>query len=200
MNDITETINNLELSESKEANIVNDHITSNAKPCILINEAAEIASVLGNLITKRNLYTVIRNQKYVHVEGWGLMMAMLKVYPTILKCVRLNRDDKDEIIYEVEAALINQNGKEICRALSICSNKEDRRGNQAEYVIMSMAETRAVGKVCRLAFGWIMKLAGYEATPAEEMKNIYSKNKDYENDFNSKLTNESVNIDQDIDM
>ncbi len=29
--------------------------------------------------------------------------------------------------------------------------------------------TRATGKACRLAFSWIMKLAGYEPTPAEEM-------------------------------
>lgn len=29
--------------------------------------------------------------------------------------------------------------------------------------------TRATGKACRLAFSWIMRLAGYEATPAEEM-------------------------------
>ena len=32
-----------------------------------------------------------------------------------------------------------------------------------------MAQTRATGKACRLAFSWIMALAGYEPTPAEEM-------------------------------
>jgi hypothetical protein len=32
-----------------------------------------------------------------------------------------------------------------------------------------MAQTRATGKACRLAFSWIMLLAGYEVTPAEEM-------------------------------
>ncbi|MBK8185727.1 MAG: hypothetical protein IPK63_23660 [Candidatus Competibacteraceae bacterium] len=32
-----------------------------------------------------------------------------------------------------------------------------------------MAQTRATGKACRLAFSWIMSLAGYEPTPAEEM-------------------------------
>ena len=33
----------------------------------------------------------------------------------------------------------------------------------------SMAQTRATGKACRLAFSWIMALAGYEPTPAEEL-------------------------------
>jgi hypothetical protein len=32
-----------------------------------------------------------------------------------------------------------------------------------------MAQTRAVAKALRLCLGWIMALAGYEATPAEEM-------------------------------
>jgi hypothetical protein len=32
-----------------------------------------------------------------------------------------------------------------------------------------MAQTRATGKACRLAFSWIMSLAGYEPTPAEEI-------------------------------
>ena len=37
------------------------------------------------------------------------------------------------------------------------------------YARRSMAQTRATGKACRLAFSWIMALAGYEPTPAEEM-------------------------------
>ena len=32
-----------------------------------------------------------------------------------------------------------------------------------------MAETRATGKAMRVALSWVMALAGYEATPAEEM-------------------------------
>lgn len=34
-----------------------------------------------------------------------------------------------------------------------------------------MAQTRAVSKVCRIALSWIMTLAGYEPTPAEEIGN-----------------------------
>jgi hypothetical protein len=35
-----------------------------------------------------------------------------------------------------------------------------------------MATTRATGKACRLAFSWVMVLAGYEATPSEEMDGV----------------------------
>ena len=39
-----------------------------------------------------------------------------------------------------------------------------------EFQIASMAQTRAVSKAFRLALSWVMTLAGYEPTPAEEMK------------------------------
>src|SRR5688572_13498615 len=32
-----------------------------------------------------------------------------------------------------------------------------------------MAQTRATGKAFRMSIGWIMKLAGYEPTPSEEV-------------------------------
>ncbi|GAG97072.1 unnamed protein product, partial [marine sediment metagenome] len=42
-------------------------------------------------------------------------------------------------------------------------------GGRNEYARKSMAITRATGKAYRLGFSWIMTLAGYEATPAEEI-------------------------------
>ena len=38
-----------------------------------------------------------------------------------------------------------------------------------EHAIFSMAQTRAMGKAYRMAFSWIIELAGFQATPAEEM-------------------------------
>ena len=35
-----------------------------------------------------------------------------------------------------------------------------------------MAQTRAIGKAYRNLIGWVMKMAGYEATPKEEMVKV----------------------------
>lgn len=35
--------------------------------------------------------------------------------------------------------------------------------------VYSMAQTRALGKAYRMALSWIVKMADYEPTPAEEM-------------------------------
>jgi len=60
-------------------------------------------------------------------------------------------------------------GRIIATAESMCSSKENNWRGRDEYAIKSMAQTRATAKACRLAFSWIMVLAGYEPTPAEEM-------------------------------
>jgi hypothetical protein len=67
----------------------------------------------------------------------------------------------------------------ISRASAECGSSDelDKYGkpvwsNRPRYARRSMAQTRATGKACRLAFSWIMSLAGYEVTPAEEMMPI----------------------------
>jgi hypothetical protein len=55
------------------------------------------------------------------------------------------------------------------RASSIVSSDEKLWKGRERYARRSMAVTRATGKAYRLGFSWIMSLAGYEPTPAEEM-------------------------------
>lgn len=42
--------------------------------------------------------------------------------------------------------------------------------NVSDAVYYFISQTRAMGKAYRMAFSWIIKLAGYEPTPAEEMR------------------------------
>ena len=58
--------------------------------------------------------------------------------------------------------------------MAICTNKEPGKTNFDEYAVASMAQTRAVGKAFRLKIGWLLKIAGYETTPAEEMDTVLS--------------------------
>jgi hypothetical protein len=43
-----------------------------------------------------------------------------------------------------------------------------RKKSFDEYAILSMAQTRCLGKAYRNLFGWVMRMTGNEATPAEE--------------------------------
>ena len=83
--------------------------------------------------------------------------------------------------YVATVAVQTADGKIIGRAYGMCSSAEMRRNRktgqmeprwQDEYAIMSMAQTRATSKAFRLVGSWIMALAGYEPTPAEEIEAI----------------------------
>ena len=43
------------------------------------------------------------------------------------------------------------------------------------FSMASMAQTRALGKAYRMALSWIMKMAGFEATYAEDMEGFRGK-------------------------
>lgn len=85
-----------------------------------------------------------------------------------------NKTEGIQVIkYEASVDLIRvSDGSKVGHGRAICTNEERGRELQDEYIIESMAQTRAVGKAFRTVIGWLMKMAGYEATPAEEMYDI----------------------------
>jgi hypothetical protein len=60
-------------------------------------------------------------------------------------------------------------GVVVGRAEAMCSRSENTWRNRDDYAVRSMAETRAESRAFRRAIGWIVSIAGYNPTPAEEM-------------------------------
>jgi len=135
-----------------------------SKPESMVN----FAKTLKEVIVANNLYVDIKGKNYVLVEGWQFLGGMLGV---VAKSEGLeNVSTENEVRYKAKATLIRlSDGSEIGSAEAMCSGKERGKGAFEEYAVASMAQTRAIGKAYRLAFGWIVKMAGYEATPAEEV-------------------------------
>jgi hypothetical protein len=145
-----------------------------SSPAALVSGAAELASQLAIVIKKQNLATVIKGKQFVNVEGWTTLATMLGVTAREVCTVEL------EGIYIATVELVRMSdGACISRASAECgaADELDKYGkpiwsSRPRYARRSMAQTRATGKACRLAFSWIMSLAGYEVTPAEEMISI----------------------------
>ncbi|KKR46067.1 MAG: hypothetical protein UT82_C0018G0002 [Parcubacteria group bacterium GW2011_GWB1_40_14] len=142
-----------------------------------IKRGAKIAKELSNIINKQKLYAVIQGKKFVTVEGWNTLGAMMGVFPEVVRTEKL-AGEEGEIKYLAEVRLKTPQGQVISSAQAICSNKEAIKGGKDEYVIFSMAQTRATGKAFRLAFSWIIKMAGYSPTPAEEMITLRQEEKE----------------------
>ena len=129
---------------------------------------ADFSKELKKFIVENELYTNIQGKNYVHVEGWQFAGASMGLFPVVEKL-----EEVSEMKYRAEVKIIQlSTGNTIGYGVAICSKAEAKKKSFDEYAIASMAQTRAVGKAFRLSIGWIMKLAGYEATPAEEMNDV----------------------------
>lgn len=125
------------------------------------------ATNLKELIVENRLYTDIRGKNYVNVEGWQIAGAFTGVFPVVERTTNLS--DGDFYKYEAEVSLRDKDGNKVGSGVAVCTNQEAGKKNFDEYAVLSMAQTRAAGKAFRMKLGWLLKVAGYETTPAEEM-------------------------------
>lgn len=131
------------------------------------NQISDFAKNLKDLVVKNQLYTNIKGKNYVNVEGWQAAGALLGIYPVVRSLENLS--DEDTIRYRAEVWLKDAGCETVGCGIAICTNKERGKESFEEFAIASMAQTRATGKAFRVRLGFMMKLAGYEATPFEEM-------------------------------
>lgn len=125
------------------------------------------ATELKKLIVDNKLYTDIKGKNYVNVEGWQIAGAFTGTFPVVESVENLS--DGDTYRYRAEVSLRDKDGNKVGSGVAVCTNKEAGKTRFDEYAVASMAQTRAVGKAYRLKIGWLLKVAGYETTPAEEM-------------------------------
>ena len=64
---------------------------------------------------------------------------------------------------------VTRNGEVVGSATAFCMRDEKTWASRDTYAIASMAQTRATSKALRMPLGFIVTLAGYSATPAEEI-------------------------------
>lgn len=149
------------------------------RPAAMIAVATALADALKNIIDRQRLYTEIRGKRYPQVEAWMTIGRLDNVVAR--EAERPIRNDDGS--YEAFVELVRlSDGMVIGRASALCGMADDepwggtpaKNGRpaqppRAEYARRSMAVTRATSRAFRQQYSWIMALAGYEPTPADEM-------------------------------
>lgn len=134
-------------------------------PKELLKVASEAADALASVIASKKLFSTISGRQYVRVEGWTTLATMMGCLP---REVSVSRDEKGTYTATVELVRMGDQAV-LTRASAECGMDEPVWKSRADYARRSMAVTRATSKACRIAFSWVMVLAGYEATPSEEI-------------------------------
>ena len=136
----------------------------------LINKDSmlQLSNELSKLIREKGLSSNIQGKQFVNVEGWQFAGASLGLMPIITDTKDLSNETTIKYMATCEVRNINT-GNVVATGIALCSNAEKTKRYFDEYAILSMAQTRAIGKAYRNLLAWLMKAAGFEATPAEEM-------------------------------
>ncbi len=134
----------------------------------VIARATVIANELAKLVKSRGLSKNISGREYVYVDGWETMGAMLGISPREVSVIEHETGDYEAVVELVRTS----DGAIVGRGSAIVGADERMWTSRPRYARRSMAITRATGKAYRISFSWIMSLAGYATTPAEEMDGI----------------------------
>jgi hypothetical protein len=138
-------------------------------PVEVITRASRAAEALKGVIQRQGLVSNIQGREHVRVEGWTTLGSMLGVVPV----VTWTRRTEDGWEARVEARTLD--GRVVGAAEAMCTKSEGKPwNNRPDYALRSMAQTRATSKALRGPLGFVVTLAGYEATPAEEMPSAAS--------------------------
>lgn len=133
------------------------------------NEIVNMAKTLKNYIVKENLFVNIKGRNYAMVEGWQFAGFLTGL--NVIADAPVNLSNENEIKWGCVAKIYSKDVL-VGSGYAVCSNQESNKKSFEEYAIVSMAQTRAIGKAYRNKIGWVMKLANMEATPMEEMSQV----------------------------
>ena len=155
-------------------------------PAEVLDEARTAAKALMTVIAQKKKPVIINGEQYLEFEDW---QTVARFYGITVKVVKTELLDLGGVKgYEATAeAIRNTDGMVISSADAMCLNDEEKWSTRAKYdyvngvkvkvsdipvplfQLRSMAQTRACAKALRNILAWVVVLAGFKPTPAEEM-------------------------------
>ena len=139
-------------------------------PGEVLTRARGVADALKTALDEGGMTMRIGRSEHVLVDGWQTLGAMLGVSPYVVWSRRTDADADDPAYgWEARAEARTVDGRVVGSAEAMVTRNERNWKNADDYAIRSMAQTRAISKALRGPLGFVITLAGRNATPAEEV-------------------------------
>lgn len=155
-------------------------------PRIVLEEAQKAAAALQQLIEAKPNKVVLNGKTFLQFEDWQTLGSFFGVTPAARSTNYIEYGRVQGFECHAEAILVSS-GQVISAAQAMCLDDEKNWNTRGVYEysngrrirtgeekvplfqLRSMAQTRAQAKALRNVFAWVVVLAGYQPTPAEEM-------------------------------
>lgn len=143
--------------------VVNGNGEQRESASALMKTATDVAGVCRQIVMTTAME--LQGRRYVKVEGWMSIAAAYGCVPSIREVVEEERGIR------AVAELRRHDGTVLATAEGYVGLDEPKWANQPMYARRGMAQTRAVSRVCRSVFAFVVTLidSGLQTTPAEEI-------------------------------
>lgn len=165
-------------------------------PQKVLDEAKLAAMALQDVISKKLKPVMMNGEQYLEFEDWQTLGRFYGVTARVRCTAPLTMGTAQG--FEATAEAVRADGMVISAADAMCMNDEEKWGMRPKYKwekgdriqvgevatplyqLRSMAQTRACAKALRNVLAWVVVLAGYKPTPAEEMSGVEAGNDENE--------------------
>jgi hypothetical protein len=137
-------------------------------PQIILEEAAKAAQALRDVIERKPQKVVINGKTFLQFEDWQTLGRFYGITAAARSTTYIEFGRVQGFECHAEAILVST-GQVISAAQAMCLDDESKWSNKPLFQLRSMAQTRAQAKALRNVLAWVVVMAGYAPTPAEEM-------------------------------
>ena len=138
-----------------------------------IERVTYIADKLAEVVKSKGWFATIQGKAYLEVEAWQFIGFHLNVAGDA-EYTRPITDDKGEIIAYETKWILTQFGQPFSSGIMSCGMDsfptQGKAGWDKHKAAQSASQTWAVSKAYRNKVSFIARMAGYEPTPADEMR------------------------------
>lgn len=142
-------------------------------PGKVLKEATKAAETLKKIIDNKPKKIILNGKTYLENADWLTVARFYGITARIRSTKFVSYGDGEFPVRGFEAtaeAYLVERSEVISTAESMCLQDEPNWKTKPLFQIRSMAQTRACSRVLRQVLGWVVVLAGYADTPAEEME------------------------------
>lgn len=172
-------------SELAVASEVRYDLTMARDPKQVLGEAMNAAKALQSVIKQKTKPVVFNGEQYIEFEDWQVLGRFYGVTAKIVSTDYIDIGGTKGFVARAEA--IDSTGRVVSAAEAMCLNDEDKWSTRAKYEwndgvktkvgdvavplfqLRSMAQTRACAKSLRNVLAWVVVMAGFRPSVAEEM-------------------------------
>lgn len=152
-----------------------DALAIQRAPDVVLEEATRAAKALAQVIEGKPKKVVFNGKTYLQFEDWQTLGRFYGVTAVAKSTRYVTYGEGEYMVRGFEAtaeALLVSGDQIISSAEAMCLDDESNWANKPLFQLKSMAQTRACAKALRNVLAWVVVLAGYAPTPAEEMDSV----------------------------